>query len=188
MDSIDELEEVLERFGKDFFKEFIHNEYKGIRIYIVTKIESDDSVSGLQFKYYDTYTMVVDTFDFKRTLYHELMHTMEDALDVKGKNAFNKWSSYNPKKYKYVGKYNPYELTLKYSDGYFGEEDVYFIDNYAQTNELEDKARIFENIAMNTPEIIKKNPKLLEKSKYLVSELIKYYPMLENSTLFDSLK
>ena len=57
-------------------------------------------------------------------------------------------------------------------------------DNYSETDEFEDRARIFENICMNTFDDIRNNPYLLKKAKYLESEIIKYYPMLKDSPIF----
>ena len=185
--ALDDTEEVLKRFGKEIFKEFIHDDYTGLRIYIVASIKAEDSLSGYAVRWYDKYTVISDTFDYKRTLYHELMHSMEDNLYAKNKNAFNKWMSLNPKKYNYKGDYSPYALTYEYSVGYFNNKEYYFIDNYSQTNGLEDKARIFENICMNTVDDIKNNPKILKKAEYIRDELLKYFPMLKESNIFDSL-
>ena len=186
-DSLDSIEEVFSSFGKEFFKEFIHDEYKGLRIYIVNRIEATISMAGEAFRYYNNYAIIADTSEFKRTLYHELMHSMEDAVDAKNKTMFKKWSDYNPKGFKYRGKYDEYASPYEYTVSY-GKGDIYFVDNYAQTTELEDRARIFENICMNTDTDIKNNPYLLRKAEYVKNEIIKFYPMLESSKIFDNLK
>ena len=114
---------------------------------------------------------------------HEMMHALEDAVLTKKKPIFEKWFSYNPKKFEYG-------IKSKYYGRYTGgsdKDDVYFVDSYSQTNDFEDKARIFENMCMNTAENIKKNPKLLNKAKYLRDELIKYYPTLKDSSIMNSL-
>ena len=185
--SLDEAEEVFKMFGKEFFKEFIHNEYKGYRVYIVSNIKSPGfAMAGEELRYYDTYTVIVDTSDFKRTLCHETMHALEDVISTKGKDMFPKWSSYNPKGFKYKINYKEFDLSYKYTVSY-GKGEVYFIDNYAQTNELEDRARIFENMCMNTVKDIKDNPKLLEKAQYQRDQIVKYYPMLKDSPIITSL-
>ena len=188
-DSIDTIEEVFEMFGKDFFKEFIHDEYTGIRIYLVSQIKNDSfSMAGEAMRYYDTYTIITLTYDLKRTLCHELMHTLEDAVFAKRNyDMFDKWSSYNPKDFKYKINYKEYDPVYEYTIDY-GKGDVYFIDNYSETNELEDRARVFENICMNTTDDIMNNQYLLKKAQYEEEEIKKYYPMLEDSVIFDSLK
>ena len=56
-------------------------------------------------------------------------------------------------------------------------------------NESEDCARVFENVCYaDDVNVIKKHPNLLKKAEYLRDELIKYYPSLNSSTVFDSLK
>ena len=121
------IEEVFKMFGSEFFKEFIHDDYTGMRIYLVSDIKSEDfSKNGEALRYYDQYA-----------------------------------SSYQ------------YSIT-------YGKGDIYFVDNYSQTNELEDRARIFENVCMSTTEDIKKYPLLLKKAEY-EEEIKKFYPMLKES-------
>ena len=115
------------------------------------------------------------------------MHTLEDRINAIGDTSFPEWSNYNPKGYKYATKYNQYGTTYKYTVGY-GTGDYYFLDNYSQTNELEDRARIFENIYMDTTTDIMENPYILNKAKYQVSEIIKYYPMIADMKMFEPFK
>ena len=178
-DSLDYIEEVAKLFSKEFFNEFIHDEYTGFRIYLVSKINSDFQMSGEELKYYDKYVIIVDTSEVKRTICHEIMHALEDVSNTKDKNIFDKWEIYNPKGFKYTEEYDPNASPYMYS-AENNEANVYFVDNYSQVNELEDKARILENILMKTDSMIKDNPYLLRKAKYLVEEIIKYYPMLKD--------
>ena len=163
------------------------DEYKGLRIYLTNEIKSDDfSMNGQAFRYYDNYAIIANSSDYKRTICHELMHSLEDAVNAKGKSIFKKWNKYNPDDFKYRIDYQEYVDAYEYTVPY-GKGDIYFIDNYSQTNELEDRARIFENICMNTTSDIKDNKYLLKKAEYEKSEILKYYPYLENSVLFDSI-
>ena len=187
IDSLDDIEEVLDTLGQDFFKEFVHGEYTGVRIYLVSEIISDFSMSGEAFRYYDKYAVIAMSSDLKRTLYHELMHSLEDAVEAKNKTIFSKWNSYNPKGYKYKETYDEGASEYKYT-AYSESKEVYFIDNYSQTNGLEDRARIFENLCMQTTKVITENPNILKKAKYLKDEIIKYYPMLKDNIIFESLK
>lgn len=186
-DSLDSIEEVASTFGEEFFKEFIHDEYTGIVIYIASNIDAKMSMAGEAFRYYDTYTIISNTYSIKSTLYHELMHTMEDAVIAKRNDIFENWNKYNPKDFKYKIDYNEQADTYKYTPDY-KDTDIYFVDNYAETNELEDRARIFENICMKTDDVILNNKYLLEKAKYIKEEILKYYPMLNNSNIFNNIK
>ena len=186
-DSLDYIEEIADIFGKEFFKEFVHGEYTGVRIYLVKEIKSDFSMGGEAFRYYDKYAIIALTDDFRRTLCHELMHSLEDAVGAKNKKIFTKWDSYNPKGFKYSDEYDLDVGSKKYSVNY-GKGEIYFLDSYSEINGLEDRARIFENMYMNTAENIKKYPNRLKKAEYLKSEIIKYYPMLKDNIIFDSIK
>lgn len=173
-------EEVFKMFGSEFFKEFIHDDYTGMRIYLVSDIKSEDfSKNGEALRYYDKYAIIANSVDYKRTLCHEIMHSIEDAVSAKNKTMFKNWSSYNPKGYKYKVNYDQYASSYQYSITY-GKGDIYFVDNYSQTNELEDRARIFKNVCMSTTEDIKKYPLLLKKAEY-EEEIKKFYPMLKES-------
>ncbi len=185
-DSLDYTEEVLSLFGHDLFNEFIHDKYKGLKIYLVSQIKSDMDKSGEELRYKDEYVIIIKPDDYKRTLCHEITHALENAASYKGNNIFSKWSNYNPKGFKYKFNYNEYDQPYKYTIDY-KKGDVYFIDNYSQTDSMEDRARIFENICMNTTQIINDNPYLLKKAQYEVSEIKKYYPMLENSSIFNNI-
>ena len=186
-DALDSTEEVFKMFGSEFFKEFIHNEYTGMRIYLVSDIKASFGMNGQQLRYYDKYAIIARSIDYKTTLCHELMHTIEDAVVAKNKEMFTKWKDYNPKGFKYTGVYDvliePNQYTIEYEKG-----DIYFVDNYSQASGLEDRARIFENVCTNTTSDIKKYPYLLKKAQYIEEETKKYYPMLKDSVIFDSLK
>ena len=187
-DSLDTLETSLKSFNKDIFKEFIHGEYTGFQIYIASTIESPNPIDGEEFKYYDKYTIIAQTSGFERTFYHELLHALEDAVTTKHQDIFKNWNSYNPKGFKY-GSFDYYKIysAQRYTID-FGSEDVYFIDNYSQTDEMEDRARIFENLAVKNTEKITKYPNILKKAKYEMEELIKYYPSLSESPVFEAIK
>lgn len=187
-DSLDTLETSLKSFNKEIFKEFIHGEYTGFQIYIASTIESPNPIDGEEFRYYDKYTIIVQTSGFERTFYHELLHALEDAVTTKHQDIFKNWNSYNPKGFKY-GSFDYYKIysAQRYTID-FGSEDVYFIDNYSETDEMEDRARIFENLAVKNAEKITKYPNILKKAKYEMEELIKYYPSLSESLVFEAIK
>ena len=186
-DSLDETEDLLNLFGKEFFDEFKYGDFTGISIYLASSIKSNMNMSGEAFRYYDKFLMISLTDNYKSNLCHELMHTMESALEVKNKKIFTRWSSYNPKGFKYKITFNENDSDYKYTIKY-GKGDIYFIDNYSQTNELEDRATIFEKVCMNDAKDIINNPYLFKKAKYIESEILKYYPMLKDSAIFDSIK
>ncbi len=187
-DSLDYIKEDLELLGKDLFKEFIHGTYTGFAVYLASEINSPNSIGGEQLRYYDKYSIISLSSGVKSTFCHELMHAMEDAIETKNKTIFKEWNKYNPKGFEY-GSFNYYTTfsAQKYSID-FGGNDIYFIDNYAETSALEDRARIFENLCIGNTEVITKYPNILKKAQYQMSEVIKNYPMLKESPIWDPIK
>ena len=120
-----------------------------------------------------------------------MMHAIDE-------NAFNnrydiagRWYDYNPKKFEY-GVKNYIDGNMDYTLYSYNEEEAknaYFVDAYSKTNQSEDRARIFENVCyVGDENIIKEHENLLKKAKYIREELLKYYPSLNNSIVFDSIK
>ncbi len=114
------------------------------------------------------------------------MHNLEFNLKAKNITSFLKWDSYNPKDFNYNFSY-----TKPYTYNYTLEEEpgnIYFIDHYSHTYPEEDRARIFENIcSYSENSMLKDYEYLYAKGLYLKKEILTNYPMLENTTLFNSL-
>lgn len=185
-DALDDIEEVATTFGADFFKEFVHDDYKGIKVYIESTITAPTGIAGEAMRYYDNYAIISTSVDFKRTFYHELMHTLEDCLKTKKNEIFNDWDTYNPSDFVYLDDTTSNNYDYRYYPS--SDEPIYFFDEYSQTNQLEDRARIFENLCMGTDDVITDNEGLLKKARYQMEEIIKYYPMLKDIKAFDNIK
>ena len=189
-EALDDIEKVFSKFGDNFFDDFYFNEYKGVRVYIVNNIQSENSIAGQAFVYYDTFTVMVDTSTFGQTLCHEIMHSMEDKAEKNRNPLFKKWNSYNPKKFKYSENYSAYYGTdPKYIANLSEDHDnIYFVDSYSTIEGLEDRARVFEYICIDKIDVINNNPHLVEKAKYLRDELYKEFPKLKDTDMFAKLK
>ena len=191
--SIDAVGVVLDEFGSEFLSIFKHDDYKGLRIVIANKILTDETdkikvLAGLFFSGYNYYNVIIakDEIPYAKSLCHEMMH----AIDQNGKeykyDLGGKWYDYNPKDFEYgIKHYTNNDMIYTILD----EKNTYFVDSYSMLNQDEDRARVFENICYVKDEnIIKKYPNLLKKAEYLKEELIKYYPSIANSKVFDSMK
>ncbi len=189
-EALEDIEKVFNKFGDKFFDNFYFNEYKGVRVYIVNNFQAENPIAGQAFVYYDTFTVMVDTTEFGKTLCHEIMHSMEDRAEKNRNPLFSKWDSYNPKKFKYSDDYSAYYGTdTKYIANVSDQpSNIYFIDGYSTINGLEDRARVFEYICSDQIDIVNDNHHILDKAKYLRDELYKEYPTLKNTHIFDKLK
>lgn len=186
------IEEVYSEFGKEFISSFKTDDYKGIKLILTKEIITDDN-AGLKdpvgFFYFNKeyYNIsLTDNKPYEKMVCHEMMHAIEEKMYNDGIRGFANWYDYNPSDFEYkMSNYLdnrdiPNEYTID------GSNDVYFVDNYSQTNEDEDRARILEYICIpENRNNIKKYPYLLKKVKYLKNEIIKYYPVLKDSKLFN---
>lgn len=191
--ALESIDKVLSKLGSEFLSSFKHDKYEGLRIVIVSGIITGENagvanIAGETFET-DTYYNVIITNDgvYERVLCHEMLHAIDDNAAYRKYDIAGNWYDYNPKGFEYDIKYYNKGDNKYTTDSY--EDDAYFVDAYGKTNQFEDRARIFENMCYLDGEInIKKYPSLLKKAKYLRDEIIKHYPSISNSTVFDSIK
>lgn len=193
--SINSVENILSKLTKDFYDSLYENDYKGLNIYLTGELKPADASSqnftpaGYTSVYENMYLIALDISQkpLETNVCHELMHTIDNKLKSKGE-YFSKWSSLNPKKYEYSYSYKVTNRT-EYTIGMTTDDNVYFVDYYSHTFPAEDMARVFENICSEGKDSnIKNYSHLLEKGKYLKETLYKYYPSLENTSLFEAIE
>ena len=191
-EALDAINNVFNKFSNEFLSIFKHNDYKGLRIVISKKIvASEDAgvkdLTGLFFSNYTNYNIIIANSDipYEKSFCHEMMHAIDYNASNNKYEIDSKWYDYNPKDFEYsISHYNNQDIRYTISD-----QNPYFVDSYSMLNQSEDRARIFENICyVDGENIIKKYPNLLMKAEYLRDELIKYYPSIINSKIFDNLK
>ncbi len=195
LESLNKINEILEKYDVTFFDTFYENNNKGLNLYLVGELTPSDyetqvsNPAAYSLTYNNEYMIVIDLNqpNIEELLCHELLHNLEFNLQNKGLNPFPNWNSYNPPNFSYNDSYtssNYFNYTLTEAN----KEDVYFIDEYSHTYASEDRSRIFEKIcACNDTSVINDYPNLYQKGLYLKEEITKYYPSLINTNLFASL-
>lgn len=192
--ALDAIENALSKINSEFFAEFKHGKYDGLRIIIVSTIKPQNnsdvsSVSGQTFLTNNYYNIIItnDGIPYEEVMCHEMMHAIDDNASNNKYDIAGNWYDYNPKNFEYnVKQYSNWDVNNTIYDN---KSDAYFVDPYSKTNQYEDRARVFENMCyINDENKIKKYPSLLKKGEYIRDELIKYYPSINNSKVFDSLK
>ena len=156
-----------------------------------TEVNNDGAsidAGGVAFRMEDRFYIIlnINTDYTGKNFCHELMHSMEQNTD--GSSLFPEWSKYNPKGFKYANSYAgtpDSKYSLDGPDGY----EIYFFDVYSMTNELEDRARIFENILGVEKDECRINelPKLKAKAEYIRERLYKMYPALKDTDIFKNM-
>ncbi len=107
------------------------------------------------------------------TVYHELFHVVDEAPLAKS------WAKLNPKDFVYKGSvYVPANLTVRKKtqvekNDSAGDMPVHFISNYAQSNEVEDRAETFAAMVCEGPHFLKRcaRSEVLQKKMEYVKKL-----------------
>lgn len=193
LDALDTLNEVANKFNKEFFLKFHDSDHKGLIIYLTGPLVPNENANttsnpaGYTLSENDEYEIAIDieyTSSLKSNLCHEIMHNIENRIED---SFYEEWYKYNPKGFNYEYSYRS-EGNEKYT---LGEEDinkVYFIDSYAKLYPTEDIARTFEYICgVEQDSKLLEYPHLYEKGLYLKDKILKEFPSLENATVFNSL-
>ena len=195
-----ELQDILRYFNKDFFDKFKLLKNNGIKIYFNKYVgPSDLSIQTSNPIAYTTkiekdyiIAININDEDFKNNFLHELMHCIEINInDLYTGNKiqfypFESWNDYNPNGFEYE-----YSYVTSPSDKYTTSQtnNVYFVDTYAKTYPNEDRARTFEYILDDEEtNVLLQYPGLKKKANYIKSTIIKAYPSMKDSKLFDILK
>lgn len=192
INALEELEDYFKIFNYDFFNRFNKNNFNGFEIYLVSGINVNNSnynsvdVVGLFTLKNNKYIIAIDVSDIEdieTIACHETMHAIEYYLN-NNKIYFNEWNSYNPINFMYNGVYYTNRSFYDTLDSYKFNEDVYFVDNYARSNVLEDRARTFEKICSG--EDYSKYPNLNAKIDYLKNVILSNFPELYFSSYFNN--
>lgn len=190
--------------------------YKGIDIYLTGTIvpnlyESLSISDAAAFVSIDgeKQIMVIDitqTWGFEKTTAHEFMHIIENAIydkrwdgvEWKDLESFARWEMLNPPDFSYYYQYTDengatlgydakeYNGALYFDGCGIDVNSIYFVDGYSMTFPTEDRARIFENIAVCTPEILpdyfKSRPMQL-KAAYLCACIREAFDCITDDTV-----
>ncbi len=192
--ALSKINTILPKFTLDFFNNFYKDNFKGLNIYLTGTLTPMDTTTQISnpaaysFTYNNEYIIVIDInqYNVEELFCHELMHNIELNLHNSKITSFPKWSNLNPQDFHYNESYTKepiFDYTLKDAT-----DSAYFIDTYSHSYDLEDRARIFENICAYTSDtIINDYPHILKKGLYLKEEITKYYPSLKVTNLFNYL-
>jgi len=193
--SLIRINNILEKYNKEFFDSFYLNHKEGLHVYLTSTLTPSNldiqvaNPAAYSLIYQNKYMIVIDINqpNIEELLCHELLHNLEFVLKDQNQKPFQKWNNYNPIEFNYNNSYTaPY--IYNYTIAEEEKNNVYFIDKYSHTFEAEDRARVFENIcACKEKSIINDYPNLLKKGLYLEEEIYRFYPSLKDTSLFNSI-
>ena len=190
-EALDELEYYFLVFNQEFFSRFSTHGMAGLNIYFASSISSGNhgssesaEIVGLYLNKDNKYNIVIcinSNEDILNIIFHETFHAIEAYLRAFNV-TFSRWNSLNPSGFTYT---NVYYTNMIFSDVYGynnNANEIYFVDNYARSSEMEDRARTFEQVGLGTN--LTNYPHLNAKVNYLKQVLLTNFPELKTSRYF----
>ena len=191
IDALEDLERYFLVFNEEFFANFTGYGMSGLEIYLADDIKATStseitnaSVVGLFVKKNSKYNIVLKVNaeeNINTIAFHETFHAIEDYL-ASFNITFANWDNLNPEGFTYS---NVYYTNQTFTDTLgFNKyaSSIYFVDNYARSNVMEDRARMFEYICQG--EDFSEYSHLNAKVNYIKRILLANFPSLYNSSYF----
>lgn len=134
--ALNRLRDALSLYPSGFFYE-IRNGGIPLTVILINSY-ANNSITGVTDSSY-TYAdiSIAISHPFEESFYHESYHYMERYLFKRGAN-YNSWNSLNPVGFNYGTIVNFYSYANTFS------ADAFFVNNYAQVSDAEDRASTFE--------------------------------------------
>ena len=182
------LEYAMGQFPQNFFRKATEWTKSGVlKIVLVRGIyggqEGYDSAAGIQYNLNgEAYLALSLQEDLEQTFYHVLGH-LADAKVLSTCNAYSKWDDLNPWDFKYDNDYvkNQDRTGTKYIEG----EKRYFVDHYAMSFAVEDRARILEYACMPGNEEVFASKYMQKKLKMVCSGIRQAFELPEGEYVWE---
>lgn len=132
-----------------------------LTIYLVKRYSNGNVTGVTDSNYSRAYMSLATDFAFAETFNHETYHYVERYISKLG-GSFSGWNSLNPTNFKYGTISSDYSYNTTFS------ADAYFVNNYAQTDEFEDRASTFEYMMDNSkPMCLNYGKRIWLKARYM---------------------
>lgn len=172
--ALGELDKALSAYPQGFLQQLTYGEQQKTEISFVGElIKNSTSDYGAEafVSHREGMNILIANIiagNLEQTLYHEIMHLMDYRMEydtATGKNnIYNEdaWKSLNPAEFSYKDSYEMIE-----DEAYEKAYSEWFVDSYAKTYTVEDRARIMENAMAGNVEVFEGKPHLIAKLEYL---------------------
>ena len=191
IDALEDLERYFLVFNEEFFANFTGYGMSGLEIYLADYIKATStseitnaSVVGLFVKKNSKYNIVLKVNaeeNINTIAFHETFHAIEDYL-ASFNITFANWDNLNPDGFTYSNVYYTNQTFMDTLGFNKYANSIYFVDNYARSNVMEDRARMFEYICQG--EDFSEYPHLNAKVNYIKRILLANFLSLYNSSYF----
>ena len=140
---------------------------------------SSANVTGVTESFSNRVTISIATkFSFGETFNHEVFHYFENfIMQFRGAN-FKEWNNFNPMNFTYGSVNSSLSYTRTFS------ADSYFVNDYAQTQDAEDRASTFEYMMLdNKAACLNMDKPVWKKAKYMAEQLDLYLSSVSPNVL-----
>ena len=162
--SLIRLKNVLGLYPNGFFSE-INEGGIPLTIYLINNYNEENITGVTDSSYSYANISIAVKYPLEESFYHESYHYIERFMFKKGAN-FNIWNSLNPEGFTYGTVYNDNSYSNTFS------ADAPFVNNYAQTDDREDRASTFEYMMAPSKAICLNNGQVVWKKAMLMSRTI----------------
>lgn len=183
--NLNQVNTSLGYYPTGFFKEMKDHDTP-LTLYLVYDVPGVDIAGLTDHQFGDNIIITLCTNEMIfRYIHHEIFHYIETYMSFEDYHEpatlFKNWNNYNPSEYSYgsfISSYNYDRFTVG---------DYYFINNYGQTNDREDRATIFEDLMARTeynelPHSFIEGNHLWDKAKYISDEIDRIFTCVNSST------
>ena len=166
--ALNNLSNNLALYPTDFFKEMRESGFS-LTIYLIQKYSVKNVTGITDHSSKDVVISIATDFDLASSLNHEVFHYIDYYVIEEG-GSYTSWVNYNPPKYEYGNVDNKLSYNRTFS------EDAYFVNNYAQTDEYEDRASTFEYMmASSKASCLNYGKTVWLKAKYMAEQIDYFY-------------
>ena len=161
---LNELNNNLALYPNGFFNETKQAGYT-LTIYLI-KQYSQANVTGITDSTNKSILISLATdYSFTESLHHEIYHYIEKYMYAKGAN-YTTWNTLNPVGFNYGNTNNSYSYVST------GNINASFVNNYAQTDQYEDRASTFEYMMDDTEAgCLQTGTPIWKKAKYISEQI-----------------
>ena len=174
--ALSNLNYTLSLYPEGFFQEIAADGYP-LTIYLLKKY-SIANVTGVTDSTNNNIVISIATdYSFADTLHHEVYHYIEKYIFSKG-FRFTSWSTLNPAEFVYGTVNSNFSYSRTYSD------KAFFVNNYAQTDEYEDRASTFEYMMMtNKASCLSYGNTVWLKARTMSEQIDFFFDSVDSSTV-----
>lgn len=140
--SLTQLNAALLTYPSGFFREFL-NKNISINIYLIKNYSASNVTGVTDTSFKRINISIAMDFPFNESFHHEVLHAIEYYIERSG-GKFTSWNNFNPVDFSYGTENKNYSYSVT------GVASSYFVNNYAQVSQSEDRASTFEYMTANT--------------------------------------